>query len=286
MDILKSIMNNKSQEIIYNITYGNNSSDNVIFYDIFYNNNARLNYTENFTEEFNASTFIKRLLNDIKYDNNIKSIRTVITNKKYKDLLASRYFCFERTLSMNDQLLSEVEKVEKEIKMYHLLSSSKFTKYGNFTDKDYSLVNSIVDIINSQEIVNYGYIVNNVSMMKVRSHVMPSFKVHQISSIYSINQDPRSRLISGNVYKGYNFNNNTSKNYIVKTFTKDDYLKNYNFLNNYKTFIRSFPYLVGYILELMSWKYIHKTDEIPNYVYDEIKQVYINNDYKIKEYKI
>lgn len=282
MDLIKDIMQKKSHEIVLNHKLGNSSSDNVIVYDITYNNGSKLNYIEKFNEQFSGTSFIKRLLLDVKFSNDIQHIKIIITNDKYKSLSDCNLFYLNENLEMNDQLFDNIEKIKNQINLYHLFSSTKFNKYDNFNDQDYTLLNSIVDIVNHTETIRYGSVVNNVRLHKLKSNHR-SFNNIQICSMYSIEKDYRNKLINGKVYKGFNFENKYSKNYIVKSFTTQEYLNDFRLLSA-KSLIKGFPYLVDYFLELISWKCANKTDMIPKEVIDEIKQKYMNNDKKVKEY--
>ena len=282
MDLIKEVMKRKTNEIILNNKLGNTSNDNVILYDIIYNNGSKLNYIEKFNDQFSGTSFIKRLLHDVKFSEDIQLIKIVITNEKYKSLSDCNLFYINENLKMNDQLFNNIEQVKNKINLYHMFSSSEFNKYDQFTDKDYALLNSIVDIIDSNETIRYGCVVNKVKLSSLKSNHRTFYNI-QICSMYSIEKDYKNKLISGKVYKGMNFENKYSKNYIVKSFTTQEYLNNLSLLTR-KTLIKEFPYLVDYFLELISWKNVNKTDIIPEEVYDVIKQKYMNSDKKVKEY--
>ena len=223
------------------------------------------------------------MLYDIHYDNNIKLVKVMINNNKYKEYESCSNFCEQ--FDMSGDLVSTVNKIEKQISYYHLFSTNEFLKQDLFTDKDYKLVNTIVDIINSCESIKYGYIINYKCLnRKLTTHQKyRAILFHQLCSLYSINNDLRKVQISNNVYKSINFQNKSSKNYVIQSYKDEPYLKDYSFFLSSRQYLLSFPYLVDYILELMNWKYKNNQQNIPDNVYDEISQEYINGSSKVKK---
>ena len=273
----------KKQEILNNMHYGNKSQDNMVIYRICYNDGSKLDYFDLINNEsFSLNSFFLRLLYDISFSSDIKYIRIALTNKKYKDVVDSMPSHYSQKIDFDDKLLENIEKVRDFLKMYHYISIKEYMNQDNFTDYNYKLINSMIDIINSHSKFTYGYVVS-IRKGKTPDNKIVNYYTHMICSLLSIKKTNNCHNLAGLAYIGNNHLDLFSKSYTIKSPSRYKYLKCHSFLNNSQTFLRHFPYLIDYILDLMNWKYINKQDEIPNYVYDQLKQKYmIEKDNKLK----
>lgn len=285
MNINEEMLKQKCKEIYLNMKYGKDSEDNIIKYNIDYLDGSNLTFLDNFNDQFKPELFIKRLLYDIKFNDQIKLIRLFITNKKYSDYKGNNhYYYINELLQLDDQLLDNIEHLEHKLKAYSLYSSKEFLEYNDFNDDNYKLINSMIDIINSNERIQYGYMINYLRRSKDEEGQNKIEIYHSLCSLHSIKNGVQTVQVDKNVYKAINFKNTSSKNYDLISFSSETYLKDNKFSkHNSKVFIK-FPYLIEYIMDLINWKYDHKTDIIPDEVYDILKDQYMNNNEKVKEY--